>query len=202
MVARKAYESAAAGGGSGVVAAALLAGFLGSEPLLAQDDGNVTVNVRDCVELKSAEERIACFGAQVDAAIGGRGASESDDSSSAIRADEADRGRTARGETRAPPDVHAADRIETRAVDEPRRSDVEVDADEAEYHGTITAIRERLPSAYVITLDNGQVWQQVEPKMYPLRPGLEVRIYPSRWGDSYRLSGEGSGSYIQVRRVR
>ena len=74
--------------------------------------------------------------------------------------------------------------------------------DTDEYHGTIVSIRERLPSSYIITLDNGQIWEQTEPKQYPLRPGLEVRIYPTRWGRRYRLSGVGSGGHIQVQRLR
>jgi hypothetical protein len=85
------------------------------------------------------------------------------------------------------------------AVDEPRRA--EADEGEDEYFGTIVAIRERLPDAYIITLDNGQIWQQTAPKRYPLRPGLEVRIYPTNWGGSYRLNGLGIGGHIQVRRV-
>jgi hypothetical protein len=73
---------------------------------------------------------------------------------------------------------------------------------DAEYSGTIVEFHERLPNAYLITLDNGQVWLQTEPKQYPLRPGLDVRIYPTSWGDNYRLHGLGTGSHIQVRRVR
>ncbi|MDX1561897.1 MAG: hypothetical protein R3305_03180 [Gammaproteobacteria bacterium] len=63
-------------------------------------------------------------------------------------------------------------------------------------------MRERLPSSYVIQLDNGQIWEQTEPKRYPLRPGLEVRVYPTRWGSRYRLTGVDTGGHIQVRRVQ
>ncbi len=78
----------------------------------------------------------------------------------------------------------------------------ESDAAEGQYLGTITAIRERIPDSYVITLDNGQIREQAAPKRYPLRPGLEVRLYATNWGKSYRLTGLGSGGHIQVRRVR
>ncbi len=73
--------------------------------------------------------------------------------------------------------------------------------DPEEFFGTIVELRERLPNAYVIRLDNGQIWEQTEPKRYTLRPGLEVRIYPTRWGSRYRLTGIDSGGHIQVRRV-
>lgn len=158
----------------------------------------MTVDVRDCVKLESAAERIACFGAQVDAAIEERGTAESDDASAVIQDGEADRGRTTGGETLTGPEERARGSAETRAVDESRESE----AAEDEYRGTIAAIRERMPWSYVITLENGQIWEQVRPKKYPLRPGLEVRIYPTSWGQSYRLSGESTGGYIQVRRVR
>ena len=71
-----------------------------------------------------------------------------------------------------------------------------------EIHATITALRERGPNSWLITLDNGQMWDQVRPQWYPLRPGQQVRLYPTNWGSSYRLSEIGRGGYIQVQRVR
>lgn len=71
-----------------------------------------------------------------------------------------------------------------------------------EIHATITALRERGPNSWLITLDNGQMWDQVRPQWYPLRPGQQVRLYPTNWGSSYRLSEVGRGGYIQVQRVR
>jgi hypothetical protein len=186
------------GHASAAIGAVLLGGLLGLPPALAQDSGSVTVDVGQCVELESAAERRACFGAEVDAVLEAHGTTESDDASAVTQGAETDQGETANGERLARPESPAEDGIETRAVDASRESE---EADHA-YHGTITALRERLPYAYVITLDNGQVWRQVDPKKYPLRTGLEVRIYPSRWGESYRLSGEGTGSFILVRRVR
>lgn len=76
------------------------------------------------------------------------------------------------------------------------------EAAENEILATVTDLRERQPNAWLVTLDNGQVWEQVRPEWYPLRPGQEVRLYPTRWGDSYRLSSIVRGGYIQVQRVR
>ena len=67
---------------------------------------------------------------------------------------------------------------------------------------TITELRERQPNAWLITLDNGQMWDQVRPQWYPLRPGQQVRLYPTNWGSSYRLTEFTQGGYIQVQRVR
>ncbi len=76
------------------------------------------------------------------------------------------------------------------------------EAAENEIHATITALRERGPNSWLITLDNGQMWDQVRPQWYPLRPGQQVRLYPTQWGSSYRLSALERGGYIQVTQVR
>ena len=76
------------------------------------------------------------------------------------------------------------------------------EAAENEIVATITALRERGPNAYLITLDNGQMWDQVRPEWYPLRPGQQVRLYPTNWGSSYRLSAIEHGGFIQVTQVR
>ena len=65
----------------------------------------------------------------------------------------------------------------------------------------MTALRETVPNAYLITLDNGQVWRQTVPQYYPLRPGSDVRIYYSRWR-AYRLTSPERNGYIQVERAR
>src|SRR5687767_9259063 len=49
-----------------VATAACLAGLPGAH---AQDSDDVTVDVGNCRELKSPEERRACYGARVDAAV-------------------------------------------------------------------------------------------------------------------------------------
>ncbi len=77
-----------------------------------------------------------------------------------------------------------------------------VEAAENEIRATITALRQRGPNSWLITLDNGQIWDQVRPQWYPLRPGQQVRLYPTNWGSSYRLSALERGGYIQVTQVR
>ena len=75
-------------------------------------------------------------------------------------------------------------------------------AAENEILATIADLRERQPNAWLITLDNGQMWDQVRPQWYPLTPGDEVRLYPTNWGSSYRLTRIDRGGYIQVQQVR
>jgi len=65
---------------------------------------------------------------------------------------------------------------------------------------TVTELRQTVPNAYVITLDNGQVWRQVHPMPYPLRTGLEVRVHETQLG--YRLTAPELHGQINVERVR
>ena len=58
------------------------------------------------------------------------------------------------------------------------------------------------PNGWIITLKNGQIWRQSINKRYHLQNGQQVRIYPTIWGESYRLSAEGNGAFIQVKRIR
>jgi hypothetical protein len=75
----------------------------------------------------------------------------------------------------------------------PERQPVEIVA-------TVTELRETVPNAYVITLDNGQVWRQPHPMPYPLRTGLVVQVRETRMG--YRLTAPELHGQINVERVR
>jgi len=66
---------------------------------------------------------------------------------------------------------------------------------------TIAALEQRMPTLQLITLQSGQKWVQMIDKRYPMRVGDEVRIYPSFWGKSYRLTVARLAGYIQVQRV-
>jgi hypothetical protein len=178
---------------------AALLGVLGLQPALAQDSAAVTVDVAHCTRLESADARRACFGAQVDAVLQERELTDGDERTAVAEDTEADPAASTRDEPSSP---QRERRSKRDSSDDPRSVEAVEEARDDEYSGVIVAVRERLPNAYVITLDNGQIWQQTEPKQYPLRPGLEVRIYPTGWGSNYRLNGLGTGSHIQVRKVR
>ena len=66
---------------------------------------------------------------------------------------------------------------------------------------TITEISRIGQGLSVFTLSSGQRWQQTETKRYYLREGEEVRIYPSKWGTSYRLTSSRLRGFIQVKRI-
>jgi len=180
-----------------LTAVGLLGALWSAQPAQAQERGEVTVDVERCLDIQSAEERQACFAAQVDQVLQER-------SQAGARAEAPDVERERERDIQRERDVERdrqAER-ESRSRDSAASASREDEADAQEYFGKVVEIREYKPSAYVITLDNGQVWQQTEPKRYPLRPGLEVRIYSTQWGKSYRMAGVDSGGHIQVRRLR
>ena len=78
---------------------------------------------------------------------------------------------------------------------------VEDDEGQKELIDTIASIRQLGQGMSVITLSSGQKWQQMITKRYFLKEGEEVRIYPTIWGNSYRLTSKRLGGFIQVKRV-
>ena len=66
----------------------------------------------------------------------------------------------------------------------------------------MTELHETVPNAWLITLDNGQVWRQNPPQRFALTAGQRVTLRGTKWGTSYRLSAETLNGFIQVERVR
>ncbi|MES2624873.1 MAG: hypothetical protein V4628_06320 [Pseudomonadota bacterium] len=76
------------------------------------------------------------------------------------------------------------------------------DDGEAELIDTIADLEERQPGRWLITLESGQVWSQDTTQQIRLRKGMSVRIYPSSFGNSYRLAVDEINGVIQVRRIK
>jgi hypothetical protein len=66
----------------------------------------------------------------------------------------------------------------------------------------VAGIREIQPGRVEVTLANGQVWRQITSDRYNLLVGQEVRVYPSGFGQYFRLSSKASRGFIQVERIR
>jgi hypothetical protein len=66
----------------------------------------------------------------------------------------------------------------------------------------VAALREIQPGRLEVTLANGQVWRQTNSDRYNLVVGHEVRIYPTPFGQYFRLSSMEARGFIQVERVR
>jgi len=70
-----------------------------------------------------------------------------------------------------------------------------------ELQDEIVELLEANPNMWVLRLASGQVWRQTHPKRLNLREGDAVRIYPSRWGENFRLQTPRLSGFIQVLRV-
>ena len=208
------------------VAIALCAGL--SQLAVAQDPKGLNIDVGNCVALEKPEERLACFEAQVEAARQRAASSTASEATgagagaitgatagvsagaSAAATGAAERGPSSSsgpapvGPGTAPAGHSPKAASEPRSAENfglaepspersPERAPIEIVA-------TVTELRQTVPNAYVITLDNGQVWRQAHPMPYPLRTGLVVRLRETSLG--YRLSAPELHGQINVERVR
>ena len=208
--------SAAAG------AAALIAGLC-LAPAAGQEAAPVTIEVSRCVELTQPGQRLDCFEREVEAARARSPAAAppAAPAQPASRpADPAPRPAAPSAQPAAPAPASAAPPVrqvtlpppptvdERRATrrEEREARDAEEDARAEDpalrITGKVASLRETVPNSYLITLDNGQVWRQMRPKMFPLREGQQVEVYPTKWGTAFRLEVADLNGYIQVERVR
>ena len=147
---------------------------------LAQEPDQVTIDASRCREIESPDERLACFEKQVDEA---RSREPTSPAPAAI------------------PPAGAQQPVPTVDIAGlPQQGGAAAKPGQTEWVGTITALRQREPDQYIITLDGGSVWQQRGADRYPLRVGQRVRIEESRMGT--RLQADGVNGYIHVGRVR
>jgi hypothetical protein len=65
----------------------------------------------------------------------------------------------------------------------------------------VTELTMAKPNMWLIRLASGQIWRQTHTRRYNLRKGDEVRIYPTQWGENYRLETERLSGFIQMVRV-
>jgi hypothetical protein len=164
-----------------------MGGLLAAHAAPAQEADSVTVDVGQCTKLESPEERFACYEARVETELRER--------DSAARA----------GDSRSPGSAESpaqATEPPAQAADASNQSAAARAEEPVEIVGVIASLRETVPNSYIITLEDGQVWRQTYPERYPLRAGQRVTLSPTRWGESYRLEGDGLNGYIQVAKVR
>ena len=153
---------------------------------LAQDSSHVTIDAGRCRALESPDERLACFEAEVDAALIGELRESAPQPPAAASA----------------PPQGSQQSLPTVDVAGLPRQDAPADAPgQSEWVGNIASLRERAPNQYLITLDSGQVWLQRLAERYQLRVGQRVRIYQSKFGSGHRLQADGVNGFIQVDRV-
>jgi len=89
----------------------------------------------------------------------------------------------------------------TREPEAKRKPEPAERADEAQV-AKVASVAEAQPNKLLITLANGEVWQQTVAKAFLIRADDTVRIAGSGWGRSFRLAIDGHPGFIQVSRVR
>jgi len=191
-----------------LVLVAVIGGIGVTQQAVAQAAAGVTIEVGDCVKLQAPEERLACYERQVDAAERGRAthAGDSPAAASALpAAAPAAAPAPATSAVAAPSAGRRTVNASGRHVEHRPREDSSAQ-DKSEQTSTIVAkvaaLKQTVPNAYLITLDNGQVWRQNYPQLYPLQPGQRVTLSGSIWGGSSRLTSDELQGFIQVERVR
>jgi hypothetical protein len=159
---------------------AIAAGVVGLCPAHGQESGKVMIDVAECIKLEAPEARLACYESRVAAVFGERAAQAAAARPAALAPPVAEPVQSHREVKPEAPGPQAANDIVSRVKD----------------------LREVVPNAWQITLENGQVWRQTVSKHYGLKSGQQIRIYSTRWGSASRLSTDEINGYIQVERVR
>lgn len=157
------------------------------------------VDVSDCRAIDDLEKRLACYDRLAGASDAPAAEAERSRTVEAPRsAADTPRGGASRAaevsRPAAPPAAEASSKSAAAAL-------ADGDRNSGALTGKIASLERYGPQMWLIALESGQQWRQTIGKPYRLHVGDEVRVYPTRWGDAYRLSSERIGGYIQVVRA-
>ena len=175
---------------------------------------SLMIDVADCVDLASPGQRFDCYERHVEAAkAANRSVSSPAPQAGVVTAAPAlssppstaaaSRAAAAAAIAAAPPQTPAPahDSTPAPATTTSAASAPPPDAP-PEIVSTVRELHETVPNAWLITLDNGQVWRQNVPQRFALKPGQRVTLRGTKWGAAYRLSADTVSGFIQVERVR
>jgi hypothetical protein len=158
----------------------------------AQPPESVNVDVATCHELETRQEQLECYAARVDEKLRTRDAESRARAPATPTEKGGESSRSGRQREQPVEDTDPVEDADNEAPNEPAEDVV----------AKVVRLREIEPNAYLIYLDNDQVWRQNRPRYYALQVGAEVRLRPTRWGTSYRLTDPNLGSFIQVERIQ
>lgn len=154
---------------------------------------------RDCRSLTDPAERLACYDRLADAAgPEARSGQPKPDPATASAAPEPAPSPSPTGPAApTPEELFGRDAV---AAEQLVRESAGIERLE-EIHRRVVAVRVSPASKLVITLDNGQVWEQIDSPMPRITAGTEVRIRSAAFG-SYLLGTENTPRGVRVRRLR
>jgi hypothetical protein len=200
------------------VTSVLVGSLLIAQAAVGQDGASVVVDLGECVKLVVDHERFACYERRVAEST----RSETERDKNVPESNSAEIGAAPESRSPAPlPSAAPLDLPEPQSLEERRSAraaervqaneeraqrkatrDEPSEAEDPGFISSITQLRETVPNAWLVALDNGEVWEQIDPKPYRLREGMQVRIYASTWGSSHRLTAPDLNGFIRVRQRR
>jgi len=186
---------------------ALTLAAAGVAPVRASTPDSLPVRLKHCASLSDSGARLACYDALAGSpalnhvASTAAAASSSPASSSATNSNAATAGIAAPGSppagVGAPP---AQAEFEFGVHNGPLEAKLINTQREKQMLAVVSAISNRPRGELVVTLDNGQVWAQIEATRYPLKPGDHVEIDVGAMG-SYVLWCPSNRRATKVTRI-
>ncbi len=152
-------------------------------PVLAADDA-----FRECRQIEDVEERVTCYDSVVDSRF-------FDESSERDAADSS----PSTTDSNAAPDAQSlfgTNDAEARQIVESTLAIEQIEQIKA----TISNVRESAGEKLIVTLDNGQVWRQLDNKTLLLKSG-DIVIVRKASLSSFLLEKESGSRSIRVKRV-
>lgn len=160
----------------------------------AQGSADTASGVAACAAIESTTARLECFDALAKSTSADGAATAAPRTAPPQPAGTASQAEPSVGAAASVPQANS-----TKSVS--RREARAAEQQELEVTGEVAAVREILPGRIEVTLTNGQVWRQTNSDRYNLLVGHEVRIYPTGFGQYFRLSSKELRSFIQVEQV-
>jgi hypothetical protein len=158
----------------------------------------LTIDVGDCLNLKSPGERFDCYERHVEAAKAANRPAASappPPSVAPVTAPVPTAAATAPTASAQPPQARASAPASTASPTAPPAVASTGTASSAtdtegfpqrstppppDIVATVTELHETVPNAWLITLDNGQVWRQNIPQRFALKPGQRVTLHGTK----------------------
>jgi hypothetical protein len=175
-------------------ALALILAAAGVAPVQGSTPDPLPVQLKHCASLTVASARLACY----DALAGSSALSQVAPPAPAASSSAATAGIAASGASGAP--SPAKTDMEFGVHNGPLEAKLISPQREKHMLAVVSAVSNRPRGELVVTLDNGQVWAQIEPTNYPLKPGDHVEIDVAALG-SYVLWSPSNRRATKVTRI-
>jgi len=170
-------------------------------PVQASSSAPLAAQLKRCASLADASARLACYDALAGIAAPSAATAQAAPSSSAAGSAGTLPSSTGAAAPVAPPGAPAAPNIADFGV---RNGPLQAGRDpvrEKTMLAVVSAVSFRGRGELVVTLDNGQVWRQIQPSDYPLKAGDHVEIDVAALG-SYRLWTPSTRRATKVTRIQ